>query len=1149
MRKLLVTFLLLATSLGLLAQDLPYWKDLKVHTVNTLAPRSAFMSYSNKEDALTGKYENSKHYQLLNGTWKFYFVDEYKLLPQNITDPSISTATDLWYDIRVPGNWEVQGFGTAIYTNHGYEFKPKNPLPPTLPEKNPVGVYRRDIDIPADWMNRNIYLNIAGAKSGVYVYINGREVGYNEDSKNPAEFLLNDYLNAGKNVLTLKIFRWSTGSYLECQDFFRISGIERDVYLWSQPKTAVQDFRVTSTLDDSYKNGIFKLAIDVNNSQPSQTPAKVSYEILNKAGEIVASASQDLNIKANSKTTVRFDKQLPNIATWTAEHPNLYKLVMTVEQGSEKEIVPFNLGFRRIEIKESEHVLYGEKQRLFFVNGQPIKLKGVNIHETSQFTGHYVTPEEMRRNFELMKLNNINSVRLSHYPQDRKFYEMCDEYGLYVYDEANIESHGMYYTIHKDDMRKGSVGHEDGNKKGTLGHNPDWLDNHLYRVNNMFQRNKNYPSVTIWSLGNEAGNGYNFYNAYVMLKDAEAELGMGRPVNYERAIWEWNTDMFVPQYPSTAWLEETGVKGADRPVVPSEYAHAMGNSTGDLYGQWQAIYNHPQLQGGYIWDWQDQGILQEDHQSGRPYWAYGGDFGEDEPSDGNFMCNGIIGSDQVPHPAIAEVKYTHQNVGFEAVNIPEGRFKITNRFYFTNLSEYDLVYRIFETGKLLKEAVLPLNLAPQQSAEVTVPVSIIKPKAGEEYFVNFEVRTKRATPLVPVGHVQAYDQFNLNRQQHALPFGTNTKLPKLNAFEDNNRILIESVSRAISMNYDKKQGIITSFVVDGKEYFDGGFGIQPNFWRAPTDNDYGNGAPQRLQIWKQASKNFKVAKVSVRQGENNHIELILEYELPAKNRYIVGYNLSPAGVLHVKTQFQAVALEAEKLDKSQAELLATESPKAAAEMRAKKKVLEIPRIGVRFRVPAQMSNITYFGRGPEENYIDRYHGTIVGLYETTANAMYVPYPRPQENGHRTDTRWLSATDATGSGLLIKGSGQFGTFGFNALPNSIEDFDGQEANAPYQWNNFTPEEIASRDESKAANVLKKQTHPSDISPRNFVELCIDYKQQGVGGFDSWGARPTAEATIYSDQNYEFGFTLVPVTNKKDAEKKSKLAYFYSQKETK
>lgn len=1150
MKRIFTAFLFLSIGICLSAEKLPYWKDLKIHTVNTVTPRSAFMSYTNKETALTGKYENSQYFKLLNGTWKFYFVDEYKLLPENITDPSISTETNLWKDIKVPGNWELQGFGEAIYTNHGYEFKPLLPLPPTLPEKNPVGVYRRDIDIPADWMNREIYLNIAGAKSGVYVYLNGQEVGYNEDSKNPAEFLINNYVKAGKNVLTLKIFRWSTGSYLECQDFLRVSGIERDVYLWSQPKTSIQDFRITSTLDDSYSNGIFKLKLDVNNSHPKATNTKVSYELLDATKNVVATESKTLDLKANEQQIVSFDKELAAVQKWTSEHPNLYKLMMTVENldTQEKEIVPFNVGFRRIEIKESEYVLYGEKQRLFFVNGQPIKLKGVNIHEIGATTGHYVTPEVMHRDFELMKQNNINAVRLSHYPQDRKFYEMCDEYGVYVYDEANIESHGMYYTIHKDDMRKGSLGHEDGNKKGTLGHNPDWLENHLYRVNNMFQRNKNYPSVTIWSLGNEAGNGYNFYNAYVMLKNAEAEMEMGRPVNYERAIWEWNTDMFVPQYPSTAWLEEIGTKGADRPIVPSEYAHAMGNSTGDLHGQWQAIYKYPQLQGGFLWEWKEHSVLKTDPKTGRPFWAYGGDFGIDQPSDGNFMADGIITSDQTPHPALCEIKYTHQNVGFEAVDISAGKFKITNRFYFTNLDQFDLVYRIVETGKVIKEETLPLSLEPQKSSEIIVPISTVKPKVGEEYFVNFELRSKVATPLVPAGHVMAYDQFGVKKQD-AIPFRADGKFTKLQAFEDENRILVESVNRYVAMWYDKKLGIITSLKVDGKEYFEGGFGIQPNFWRGPTDNDYGNGAPLRLQVWKEASKNFKIVKVNATERPNNHVELVVTYELPAKNRYTVSYNLSPSGVIHVKTEFQAVALEADKMEKSDVELLATHSPKAVAELKAKKKVLEIPRIGVRFRIPSAMSNITYLGRGPEENYIDRYKGNIVGLYETTATDMYVPYSRPQENGHRTDTRWMAATDASGSGLMIKGGGQDGTFGFNALHNSVEDFDGEEADAPYQWTNFSAEQIANRDNAEAANRLRKQTHTSDISPRNYVEVCVDMKQQGVGGYDSWGARPTAESTIYSDQNYEFNFSLVPVSDKKDLERKSKFAYFYSYHEGK
>ena len=501
----------------------PYWQDVQVVAVNKEYPRSSFMTYENRANALTGKFEKSKYYQLLNGTWKFYFVDSYKNLPANITDPAISTAD--WADIKVPGNWEVQGHGVAIYTNHGYEFQPRNPQPPTLPEANPVGVYRRDIDIPADWDGRDIYLHLAGAKSGVYVYINGQEVGYSEDSKNSAEFLINKFVKPGKNVLTLKIYRWSTGSYLECQDFGRISGIERDVFLYSQPKAALKDFRVTSTLDDTYKDGIFKLGVDLRNNGSTAGNMTLVYELLDANGKVVATGEKATNVAAGETRTVSFDQTLPDVKTWTSEAPNLYKLVMTVkENGKVNEIIPFNVGFRRIEIKPTEQLARNGKPYVcLFINGQPLKLKGVNIHEHNPATGHYMTEELMRKDFELMKQHNLNTVRLCHYPQDRRFYELCDEYGLYVYDEANIESHGMYY-----DLAKG----------GTLGNNPEWLKAHMDRTINMFERNKNYPSLTFWSLGNEAGNGYNFYQTYLWVKNADKDI-MNRPVNYERAQWEW----------------------------------------------------------------------------------------------------------------------------------------------------------------------------------------------------------------------------------------------------------------------------------------------------------------------------------------------------------------------------------------------------------------------------------------------------------------------------------------------------------------------------------------------------------------------------------------------------------------------------------
>ncbi|WP_302576695.1 glycoside hydrolase family 2 TIM barrel-domain containing protein [Phocaeicola barnesiae] len=1081
------------------SSDLPYWKDIQTVSVNREAPRSAFMTYADREQAATMKYEQSPYYQLLNGTWKFYYVDSYKQLPEDITS---TTSLDGWKDIQVPGNWEVQGFGTAIYTNHGYEFQPRNPQPPALPEQNPVGVYRREITVPADWDGRDIYLHIAGAKSGCYVYVNGKEVGYNEDSKNPAEYLINDYLQPGKNVLTLKIFRWSTGSYLECQDFWRMSGIERDVFLYSQPKASVNDFRITSTLDDTYKNGIFRLAIDLKNHQTNTANLAVSYTLVDKDGKTVSESEQTVSVPSDKLSTVNFQQQLPDVQTWTSEAPNLYKLFMTVkENGKVTEVIPYHVGFRRIEIKEIDQKAgNGKNYVVLLVNGQPIKLRGVNIHEHNPETGHYVPEELMRKDFELMKRHNINTVRLCHYPQDRRFYELCDEYGLYVYDEANIESHGMYY-----DLRKG----------GTLGNNPEWLKPHMYRTINMFERNKNYPSVTFWSLGNEAGNGYNFYQTYLWVKEADKDI-MNRPVNYERAQWEWNSDMYVPQYPSAGWLEQIGQRGSDRPVAPSEYAHAMGNSTGSLWDQWKAIYKYPNLQGGYIWDWVDQGILTHD-ENGRPFWAYGGDFGTNMPSDGNFCCNGIVSPDRTLHPAMNEVKYAHQYVGFEPVDLSKGIFKVQNRYYFTNLKKYMITYQVKANDKVIRNGKVSLDIAPQGSQELTVNVNGLEPKVGTEYFVNFSVTTTEPEPLVPVGYELAHEQFRLPIEPIARTFATDG--PALKCSTDGN--LLKVSSSRLNFVFDKESGIVTSYKVKGTEYFDKGFGIQPNFWRAPNDNDYGSQEPKRLQIWKQSSKDFRVVEATLDMDGKDAV-LKATYLLAAGNLYIATYRIHPSGVVKADYTFTSTEMEANKTELSEATLMATFTPGNDA-LRKESSKLVVPRIGIRFRLPVHMNQVTYFGRGPEENYIDRNNGTLVDLYKNTADNMYFPYVRPQENGHHTDTRWLSL-GKKGKGLTIYADN---TIGFNALRNSVEDFDGEEAtHRDYQWNNRDAEELK-HDVATAKNIKPRQTHINDITPRDFVEVCVDMKQMGVGGYDSWGAIPDPQYLLPANKEYQWGFTIVPM----------------------
>ena len=718
-----------------------------------------------------------------------------------------------------------------------------------------------------------------------------------------------------------------------------------------------------------------------------------------------------------------------------------------------------------------------------------------------------------------MKQNNINTVRLAHYPQQRRFYELCSEYGLYVYDEANIESHGMYY----------------GDR--SLAKHPEWEQAHMDRTVNMFERNKNHPSVAIWSLGNEAGNGINFFHTYKYLKDQERNF-MNRPVNYERALWDMNTDMYVPQYPSAAWLEEIGKNGSDRPIIPSEYSHAMGNSSGNLDLQWQAIYKYPNLQGGYIWDWVDQGMDAVD-ENGRHFWKYGGDYGgPDMPSDGNFLSNGIVSPDRTPHPAMAEVKYTHQNFAVEAIDLSKGVFRIINRQYFSDTDNYIFRYNITENGQKISDGTLSVSLQPQASTEVAVPIGNVKTKPGAEYFINFEVIQKTAALLVPANHLVAYEQYKLpigDEKLALVGFGTSSNQPKLNINSSDNEIRITSSD--VNFVFDKKNGVVTSYKVRGTEYFDKGFGIQPNFWRAPNDNDYGNGNPHRLQVWKQSSKNFNVTDAKAyAQGGNVIVETT--YLLAAGNLYTVRYTIHPTGIVKVWVEFHSTDMEANRVEASEATQMATASPEATAARKASSELV-VPRIGVRFRLPVTMNNVQYFGRGPSENYIDRASGSKVGHYTTTADEMYFPYVRPQENGHRTDTRWIAFSKNNASGLLVVADS---TVGFNALRNTVEDFDSEEAtHRPYQWNNFSSEEIAARKDEDAKNRKPRQTHINDITPRDFVEVCVDMKQQGVAGYNSWGARPLPEYTIPANQNHKWGFTLVPVKNADEIEEKSLLRY--------
>ena len=1082
----------------LMADKLPYWQDLKITAVGAEAPRTDFIPFSHRQQALTSTFEQSPYYLSLNGTWQFYYTDSHRHLPAGLTDAN--PKFDGWSTIQVPGNWEVQGFGTPLYVNQSYEFCTTHPQPPQLPQDVPVGIYRRTFTLPAAWSNRDVFLQIEGAKSGCYVYLNGQEVGYAEDSKNPATYRLNPYLREGENVLTLQIFRWSTGSFLECQDFWRLSGLERDVFLFARTPRRIDDFRITSTLDSTCTEGLFRLAADLGNHTDEPNAMTLTYELLDPDGRPVASGQQTAYVPARGAHTVCLEATLPQVEPWSSEHPHLYRLLLRLQSAEcVEEYVPVRVGFRRIEIKASGSCSpAGTPHHLLYINGQPIKLKGVNLHEHNPQTGHYVSEELMRRDLTLMKQANINTIRLCHYPQSRRFYELCDELGFYIYDEANIESHGMYY-----DLSRGR----------TLGNNPEWLHAHLYRTANMFERNKNHPCVTFWSLGNEAGNGYNFYQTYLWLKQADAHL-MARPVNYERALWEWNTDMYVPQYPSAAWLEAVGHRGSDRPVVPSEYAHAMGNSTGGLADQWRAIWRYPHLQGGYIWDWGDQGLLAHDAQ-GTPYYTYGGDYGTDSPSDGNFCCNGLVAPDRTLHPGLSEVKYVHQDVAFLPDKLDQGAVVVRNRFYFTNLNAYRLNYCIKAEGQVIRSGSKVMDVAPQAEADWPINLSGLKPRVGTDYFLELTATTLQASPLLPAGFEVARESFRLPVEP--LPRSFKTAGPKLRVEQEGDHLALTS-SRVV-LRFDRSTGHITSYRVAGTEYLYEGFGFQPNFWRAPTDNDYGNQMPLRLQVWKEASRTFRVQRAEARiEGADGLLSV--SYLLPTGNLLNLTYRLQPSGVLHVDYDYQPTQQQAADAGFNEAQAMATYTPRQGEEQLDK---LTIPRLGIRLRLPQSMNRVRYFGHGPDENYTDRCAGSPVDLYETTAERMGAVYVRPQENGHRTGVRWLQLSNGSGRTLTIYADS---LMGINVLRQAVEDLDGEEAtHRPYQWRNLTPRDREHR-EAEARNRLPRQTHMNDVPLRPYIEINLDHRQMGVGGYDSWGAQPDPQHQIPANQPYHWGFTVEP-----------------------
>lgn len=1043
-----------------------YVENIAVTSFNRLPARASF----NPEPA---------NRLSLDGQWRFKWVRSPQERPTDFMKPEADVSS--WDWIPVPSNWEVQGYGVPIYVNHQYEFADyKAPVSkdisfveriyPAHPGKvphdyNPVGSYRRDFQVQSDWLTHEVILHIGAMKAGGFVWINGQFVGYSQDSKLPAEFNVTPYLREGQNSIALQIFRWTDGSFLECQDFWRISGIERSIFLYSQPKTRIVDFEVVSLLDGAYVDGILKVEVRVDADiwdQPDATDGIfVGYKLYSAENQEILMGEKRLDrtlLDGDGQGTIGFDGRIPEVQAWSAEHPNLYGLRIYLKNpdGSILEQQSIKVGFRSVEIKNG----------LLLINGQRITLKGVNTQETDPETGHVMSEELMLKDIRMWKENNINAVRLSHYPRGQRFYELCDEHGIYVVDEANIESHGMYYGQY------------------SLAKDPAWETQHLERMVRMVERDKNHPSVIIWSMGNEAGNGVNFYAGYRAMKAADKSR---RPVQYERPYkdedgslfdMDWNTDIIVPQYPSPATFEFIGRNRTDRPFIPSEYAHAMGNSTGNFQDYWDIIEQYEHLQGGFIWDWVDQSIWKTDEQ-GKRFYAYGGDYGEGMPTDNTFLNNGIVFPDRSPQPALYEVKKAHEFINFKPQGInrqDELRVLVENLYDFTNLDRFWIEAEIKADGKVLKKLTYSdLKADPHTSRLIRVPLSGVDYQPGTEYFVHLSAQILAPWGILPAGHEVAREQIPLVQKyrpaEQEPDHGPDLKISK-------NRREVLITGSALRIVFNAAVGQMTSYSIDNQEYILDGQGPWPNFWRAPTDNDMGNRMFERNLEWKRAGLQAKVVSFKAKRLAKNLAEVFFEYELPGvQTLFTSTYRISGNGTVEVMNELQKTDYQA-----------------------------DIPRIGLRMQLPAHFREISWLGRGPWENYVDRRVSAFVDVYRSTVLEQYVPYVRPQENGYKTDVRWLVLQDGRGSGLRIEALSPSEPFCFSALPMENEQFD------------TTPGLDYPGNPSK---------HITDVVPKELVQLNIDLGQRGVGGDDSWGSRPQNQYQLRGDQVHRYGFRMVPV----------------------
>lgn len=1017
---------MLSMSSGALAQSESRWQNVNINQQNREPRRANFFAFENLEKAQSFDKKKSANYLSMEGMWKFNFVKDHNKRPANFF--ALKYDDSQWKDFPVPGLFELNGYGDATYKNIGYAWATQfDPNPPYISElNNYTGSYRRTFELPKDWKGKDVYFHVGSATSNLTLWVNGKYVGYSEDSKVAAEFNISKYLKPGKNLIAMQVMRWCDGSYFEDQDFWRFTGIAREVYLYARPKLHAADIRLNAALENNYQDGVLNYKVSLKGGKTD-----VAFTLCDKDGKQIAQATGAQGVI-----------KVPKVNAWTAETPYLYKAYITLKnkQGA-TEVIPQKVGFRNVEIKNAQ----------LLVNGQPVLVKGADRHEMDPDGGYVVSLERMIQDIKIMKQLNINAVRTSHYPCDPRWYDLCDEYGIYITAEANLESHGMGY------------------EEKSLAKFPEYIVPHIERNEGNVKPLINHPSVIVWSLGNECGYGVNFEKAYDWVKACDTT----RPAQYERGGYDSKTDIYCPMYIGYEESESYCKSNGTKPYIQCEYAHAMGNSEGGFKEYWDLIRKYPKYQGGYIWDFVDQGLRDKSPITGKEIFTYGGDYGRYPGSDYNFNCNGIIAPNRRLNPHAYEIQYVLQNVWIKDFDAENGSFNVYNENFFKNIDDLSLTATLFANGVKLTTVAIPdtKGIAPQATKLVkseALKSAIEKAEAEhatEEITINFAFASDGSQPLVDKGQVMARQQIVLNGYEFDkvdAPANTGSKIE----VEETNSYVKVSAER-MSVTIGKKTGMIDYLDVDGEPMLKFRESMTPEFWRAPTDNDYGASLQKKMRVWKNPQMNLKSFDKS---ESKDSVVLTANFEMPeVKAELMLRYRINAAGEVAV-TEKMTTDKEA--------------------------KVADLFRYGMQLQMPASFSKLEYYGRGPEENYIDRHSSSFIGKYEANVKDEYYPYVRPQESGNHTDIRYFSIFNpTTGKGITFEG---YAPMECSAIPYLVEDLDAG-VEKEHAWGQ----------------------HSGDLVEKGLVQLHIQQRQFGLGCIDSWGSSPMEKYRMhYQDRCFSF-----------------------------